>query len=487
VLLQNIGGTGVDQPIRVVCDIRDRANAALRQAKYVATVQVPPQRIEDGILRLEVVTARIVEMRVRGDPGPYERVLQSSIEALKRLDPLNEGEAERLLLLAGDTPGLDVQLSLRPSGTKAGDVIGEMTVKYQRLSVIANVQNYNSRQLGRETAYVRAEYRGITGAADSAFIGLSSTFQPREQKIVQGGYRIGVGGAGTTIGAQVTFALSKPDLGLLLLRTNSLIATLDVTHPLLRSVNANVTLSGGFEFAKQRTVVQSAAGDTPLNLDRISTLFLRASGDWRQLTQTGDDALRFAGFLELRKGIDIFDATKTALAVSGFTPSRFEGSATATVIRGAFETKIGVGPIFDLAGTLRGQWSNRPLLNFDEFSVGNLTVVRGYDPGANSGDRAIGGSIEARAKVVRSRTVRAELFGFYDAARIWNLDSNSTENNRLLRSVGGGVRLTLPGALLLEATYAHPLSLALSFDKAPPPDRVLLSLTAQLVPFGGNR
>ncbi len=487
-LLQSIGGVGANQPIRVVCDIRDRANEALRQAKYVATVQVPAQRIEDGTLRLEVVTARIVEMRVRGDPGPYERVIQENIDALKRLDPLNEAEAERLLLLVGDTPGLDVLLSLRPAGTTPGDVIGEMTVDYKRLSVIANAQNYNSRQLGRETGYVRAEYRGITGAADSAFLGLSSTFQFDEQKIVQVGYQIGINGAGTTIGTRLTYAISRPDLDQLRLQTKSVIATFELSHPLVRSVNANFGITSGIEYSQQRTVVQSNTGNTPLNLDRVTTLFLRAAGDWRALTPTGEDKVRVGGFFELRQGIAAFGATKTGVVTpDGFTPSRFEGSATPTIVRGAIDTKFGLGPIFDLAGSVRGQWSNRALLNFDEFAVGNLTIGRGYDPGSNSGDRAIGASIELRAKVLRSPKLRVELFGFYDAARIWNIDSNSTENNRVLRSYGGGFRLTLPGSALLEVTYARPQDKALSFDKAPPSDRVLVSLTMQLVPFGGAR
>ena len=487
-LLQNVGGIGRDQSIRVVCDIRDRANEALRRAKYVATVQVPAQQIEKGTLRLEVVTARIVEMRVRGDPGPYERVIQENIEALKRLDPLNEADAERLLLLAGDTPGLAVQLSLRPAGTTPGDVTGEMTVNYSRLSVIANSQNYNSHQLGRETGYIRAEYHGITGAADSAFLGLSSTFQVDKQKIIQGGYQLGIDGAGTTIGARLTYAISQPDLAQLRLQTKSIIATFEVSHPLVRSVNANFGLTGGIEYSQQRTVVQTNTGNTPLNLDRVTTLFLRAAGDWRAFSTTGEDAIRVAGFLELRQGISVFGATQTGVVTpDGFTPSRFEGSATPTIIRGALDTKFGLGSIFDLAGTLRGQWSNRPLLNFDEFAVGNLTIGRGYDPGANSGDRAIGGTIELRAKVLRSPKARVEMFGFYDAVRIWNLDSNSTENNRALRSYGGGMRLTLPGIALLEVTYAHPQDKALSFDKAPPPDRLLVSLTMQLVPFGGAR
>jgi hemolysin activation/secretion protein len=487
-LLQGTGGTGTDQPIKVVCEIRDRANAALRRAKYVAAVQVPAQRIDDGILRLEVITARIVEMRVRGDPGPYEKLLQGRIEALKRLNPLNEAAAEQLLLMAGDVPGLDVQLALRPTGDVPGDVIGDMTVSYRRFSLIANAQNYNSRQLGRETGYVRAEIYGLTGAADLTYFGISTTADFKEQGIVQAGHVMGLDDTGTSFGARATYAISKPDIEKLDLRTKSFIASLELARPVYRSVRANGGVIGGLEFASQRTTVGSTQGRVPLNLDRVTTLFVRATGDVRELKQNGDELFRTLATVELRKGIDVFGATKTGKTTSdGFVPSRFEGSATANVVRGQVETKIGVGPVFDLAGVARGQWSNKPLLNFDEFSVGNLTIGRGYDPGSNSGDRAVGASVELRAKVVRSPHVTIEAFGFYDAVRIWNLDRNSTENGRSLRSYGGGARMVLPGAMLLEVTYAHPKDRALSFDKVPPPDRVLVSLTMQLVPFGGRR
>ena len=41
---------GTEQPISVVCDIRDRAATILRQAGYIASVEVPEQRIGDGVL-----------------------------------------------------------------------------------------------------------------------------------------------------------------------------------------------------------------------------------------------------------------------------------------------------------------------------------------------------------------------------------------------------------------------------------------------------
>jgi hemolysin activation/secretion protein len=489
-LLQGLGGAGADQPIKVVCDIRDKANAALRASRYVASVQIPPQKIDDGVLKLEVVTARIVEMRVRGDAGPYEKLLAGRIELLKKLDPLNEAQAEELLLLAGDVPGLDVQLSLRPAASAPGDVIGEMTVVYRRFSMIGNIQNYNSKQLGRETAYVRGEYYGLTGSADMTYLGLSATVDFKEQKIAQFGHVMGVGSHGASVAARFTFALSDPSVQNLDLRTRSIITSLEYSRPLVRSLTKNAAVTTGFEFAEQRTKVGTGAGKTPLNRDRISTLFARIGGDMRALRQDGQEKSRLSGMLELRQGLNVLGSTgKGAVTASGYSPSRFDGSARATIVRAQVDTVYGLGKIFDLATSLRGQWSNKALLNFDEFSVGNLTLGRGFDPGANGGDRAVGTSIELRAKLLRQGNTKGEVFGFFDGVRLWNKDPASTERNRVLRSYGAGARIALPGQLLLEVTYAHAKDRALLIPQQPKPpkDRILFSLTAQLVPFGGRR
>lgn len=483
-LMAGIGGTGAGQQIKVVCDIRDRANDALRRAKYVATTQVPPQRIENGVLRLEVITARIVEMRVRGNPGPYESALQSRIEDLKAIDPLNEAEAERLLLLAGDVPGLDVQLSLRPAGGTPGDVIGELTVDYRPFGIIGNVQNYNSRELGRETVYVRGEFYGLTGMADITYAGFSSTFDFDEQLIGQLGHIMTINNAGTTVGLRATYAISRPDIDTIDLKTDSIIAGLDISHPLIRTVKTNAGMTGGFEWSQQKT---RQVGGAPLFTDRISALFLRFSGNTRELRQDGSELIQASGSLEFRKGLGILGATKAGVAEpNGARPSRFDGSARAAIIRGQIATKFGVTPWLDLSADLRGQWADKPLLNFDEFSIGNLTVGRGYDPGSNSGDRAVSGSFELRVKPIRTPDYNVEVFGFYDKVHLWNRGQDPTERNRILRSYGAGARVILPGRAVLEVTYAHPQDKALQFDDRRPPDRVLFSLTTQLVPFGGR-
>jgi hemolysin activation/secretion protein len=470
--------------VAIVCELRDRANEALRRAGYVASVQIPPQTVETEDLRLEVVLARVVEVRVRGDAAPYRDTLAARIDQLKALSPLNERDAERILLIAGDIPGLDVQLSLSPAGTAPGDVIGELTVIYRPYTVIANLHNLGSKQLGRETAYVGVDFYGLTGASDVTYLGASSTSDFEEQRVLLVGHELGLGSVGTTLGANLIYAWSRPDLGLLDLRSESLVARAELSSPLVRSRRETFNFTLGVELIEQRIRIHSDAGSTPLNRDKLRVGFIRADAGYREPLLNGENAYSLAGTFELRKGFDIFDATQRGkVSPLGFAPSRIAGDAAAFVVRGELEGVVGLGSIFSLAAEARGQWADKPLLNFEEFSLGNLTIGRGYDPGANSADRAVGARAELRAKVYNVAPYRAELFGFYDSVWIWNLDPNSTETDRRLGSWGGGLRATFAPYAFLEAMYARPEHRPLlipSIRRAP--DRFLVSLTLQFDP-----
>jgi len=483
-LLGDIRPPAGEQSVSQVCSIRDRANAALRSAGYIASVQIPPQSITAGELVLQVVTARIVEIHVHGDAGSHAQVLLARIEKLKKLDPLNQHDAERILLLASDIPGVDVQLSLRPAGTQPGDLIGNLTIVDRRFAILANVQDYGSQQLGRWTAYARAETYGVLTPDDIVYAGVSSTIQTREQKIAQAGYTTGIGNDGITLGGRFTYAWSRPDLGLLDIRSRSLIGGIDLLAPVIRSVNSNLYLGTGAEIIEQRTRVYGDGDSIGLNRDKLRVLYARASGNLRTLYPDGEEFFSLSGAFEVRKGLGILDATKRGVQSSdGYTPSRFEGDPEALVLRANLDATMSRRPFSFYTG-VRGQWANHPLLNFEEFSVGNLSMGRGYDPGSNSADRAVGLTNELRFDLGLFRKLPIQLFAFNDMVWIWNLDQGTTETDRHLRSYGGGARVTLPSHLVLELTYAHPRDRALAFDKSPPPDRFLMSLTVQLSQAG---
>ncbi|QNE32472.1 ShlB/FhaC/HecB family hemolysin secretion/activation protein [Sphingomonas sp. NBWT7] len=468
-----------DQPVAVVCEIRDQANAALRRKGWIASVQIPAQEIADGVLRLEVVTARLVEVRVRGDAGRYEPLLRRRLAKLQAMDPLNEREAERLLLLAGDVPGLDVALSLRASGGAQGDVIGDLTVSSRRFALFANAQNYNSRLLGRETLYARGEIYGLTGLADITYLGVSTTADFQEQIILQGGHIFELDNNGTTLGSRVTYAWSRPDLGPLDLRTNTLIAGFDLTRPLVRSIRSNARVRGGFDFVDQ--IARVGTGDTAVTLtrDRLRVAFVGLDADHQLVDANGNVFFSIAASAELRKGLSIFNASERGFA-SGELTSRLDGNPRAVVFRGTVDASLRLGPVFSIAALGQAQWANDPLLNYEEFALGSLTVGRGYDPGSNSADRAVGGRFELRADPPISSRLGTQVYGFYDRLHLRNLDRATVEGPRTFDSVGGGLRLSLPGSVVLDVAYAKPLDKALLLDERRPPGRVLVSLTLQL-------
>ncbi len=472
-----------EQPISNVCAIRDAANAALRASGYVASVQIPPQEITTGELKLAVVMARITEVRIHGEAGRYRDVLAARIAQIRALDPINERDAERILLLVGDVPGLDVRLSLRPAGTAPGDVIGDVVVATQNFAIIGNIQNYGSRQIGRGTAYLRGETYSVLTAGDIVYLGASSTIDFDEQQVVQGGYIFPIGNQGLTLGVRSTYAWSRPDLGLLDLRSRSFIGGLDVTLPVVRTVRRNLSVTGGAEVIEQRTRVFGDGDSSPLNRDRLRIGFVRLDGNLRGRRPDGLDAFALGASAEVRQGYGILNATRLgAVSAGGYTPSRFEGDPKATVVRADLDLLLRANRVLSVVTNIRAQYTDRPLLNFEEFAIGNLTVGRGYDPGANTGDRAAGIHTEARADLFQTSPVPLQFYGFADTVWLTNLDSFSTETDRKLRSVGGGLRVSLPGKMLMDIGYAHSLDRALSFDRRRPTDRVLLSVTAQLTP-----
>ncbi len=473
------------QPLPELCRLRDEAAARLSARGYIVGVTIPPQELTGGEARLMVIPARLVDVRITGNQGRRTAAILARIEQLKAMPVLNTRRVESILVAANDVPGTQVTMALRNAGTAPGEVIGELNIVSTPFSVLANVQNSGSRSIGRESGSLRAELFGLTGMSDRTFIGLSSTFDTDEQQTVQAGHYFGLD-SGLTLGARFSYAWSRPDIGALDLRSRSLIGGVDLSQPLHRSVRGNADLGGGFEIIEQRIKFYpgGVTDGLPLTRDKLRVAYLRLSGSKRAPQFNGPDAWGVSGSIELRQGFDIFDATQSGIITpQGYAPSRFEGSATATVVRGGVGAFVSLGRLFSVSTTVQGQWASGPLLSFEEFSVGNLTIGRGYDPGVTAGDKAIGVRVEPRMQLPIQSRFGIQAFGFYDAVRIWNEDVFTTERDRQLQSWGGGMRATLPGLMSIEAVYARPDDPELNVPGARrASDRLLLSLTAQFAP-----
>ncbi len=481
---------GTKQPIAIICEIRDAAATILRDKGYLAAVQVPVQTIENGAIKFEVLYARITAVRIRGEAGRSEKTIAGFLSKLSEDEIFDRNRAERYLLLARDLPGYDVRLTLRPAGTGVGELIGDVTVLKRPFEVDLNVQNLAAEDTGSFGGQLRAQFFGLTGLGDRTTISFYSTADFQEQQILQVGHSFFLGSEGLRLSGNFTYAWTEPNLGALNggpeLTARTLLASGEASYPLRRSQGSNITLAGGFDF-----VDQEVDFIVPLSRDELRVAWLRISGNAIDLKTPRNPKWRAGGSLEIRRGLDILGASTgcNPFCPIGMTaPSRLDGDPTATVIRTSGSFEYAPTTDFSLFLQPRAQLAFDPLFSFEEFSGGNFTIGRGYEPGVIIGDDGAGFQFEVRGPRISPSQIKNytfQPFGFFDAAWVWNDDRPSDFDPQRLFSVGGGIRSTLSDRARLDMTLAVPLRRA-GFQTERGDVRFLISLTTRLLPWGAR-
>ena len=490
---------GREMPISVLCDIRSRATQILTDAGYLAAVEIPEQRLVDGSAQLNVILGRLVALRVRGDAGPSEALLANYLERLVGQPVFNVKDAERYLLLADDIPGIDVRLALRPaSDGEPGDLVGEVAVLRRSPTLDLNIQNYGSKALGRFGGLLRAEIYDLTGLGDRTTIAAYSSLDFEEQQTLQIGHDFLVGSDGLNIGGQLTLGWTNPGLGIpnVDVESETIFGTVYASYPFLRTQRASLYGTMGLDVVNQNVDLN----DLNLSRDRVRTLFGRLGYVFTDVDSLArrdgytpfEPRIRVAGGLELRHGLDIFgtnDDCRTAPAAciaAGVAPSRIEQDPTPFVARAELSAEYRPVPLWTIAFDLEAQYTDDPLPSFEEFAAGNYSIGRGYDPGALTGDKGFGASVELRyGSLVPSGpdSFAPQPYVFVDYAYVENEDpSQQALNPDSLVSVGGGVRVTHGSGVQGDLAVAVPLKRT---DRQTTRNdvRILFSITSRLLPW----
>ena len=483
---------GQELPISAVCDIRDHAATILRGQGYLAAVRVPAQTIGDGVVKLDILSARMARIEVRGDAGSNEKLLQRYLSRLDDQPVFNIVDAERYLLLARDIPGMDARLTLRP-GAVPGEVVGEVTVARTPFSFDFNAQNFGSRDVGRWGGIARARFAGLTGMGDLTTVSFYSTPDLDEQKVVQIGHEFRVGGEGLRFGANYTYAWTRPDIPGLPVKSNTQIVSLFGAYPLVLTQARRVTIGGGLDIIDQDISLTGV----PINRDRLRVLNLRTDASWidpasiagRGGYSPSEPRWSLATSFEARKGVDFLGASDdcgpggAACFLPGAVPlTRVEGQPDAFLIRTNALAEWRPTKLFTLSAAPRAQWASDPLLAYEEFSGGNFTVGRGFDPGTVIGDSGVSVALEARYGSfvpANTKSFAFQPFVFFDAAWVWNEDvAFDGLDPQKLYSAGGGIRVAYGDFARLDVTMAVPLNRGGFLAERPDP-RLLVSFTTQ--------
>ena len=480
---------GSSRDLGVVCEARDRVAALFARKGYRLTrVDVPPQRIEGGALKLQATEGYVSDINADGlaGLGPSAALARSYFTPLLGEHPLRWSDLERAVLLARDIPGAEIGVRLHGGAPGAVELVATSRPR-RRFDLSLGVQHLGNDELGATALYGRLDANSFTRFADRTSIVLFGS-TTGDQKVVEGIESLALGHSGLRLQGEVDYARTDPQgaLAPLKIEGDFLDASAKLDYPMIRTQALSLFTSLRFDYINQKNDLGILRGITPgepiLFKDRLRLLSVGADLRWRP-EQTPQLDAELSGALV--QGIGGLGGSQRGEP----TLSRLQGDPKATVLRadgsvrwvfnGRQAFQRSGGPWVELRGS--AQWTNHPLTAYEEFQIGNYTIGRGYSPGAASGDRAIGGQLEAGWRFAYATAPGKDLqpgwlepYGFVDAARLSNLDVGGYSTT--IASVGGGVRALLPWRLQLDVAYADPLERPFP-GAANPKGRLLLTLS----------
>ncbi|NBC33246.1 MAG: hypothetical protein GVY13_11275 [Alphaproteobacteria bacterium] len=442
---------GEEIGLDVLYDIAAAIEAQYRRDGYFLTRAIlPPQTVEDGVFRVQVIEGYVGDIVVEGTPGRSADLIRRMLAPITQARPLTLAVLERRMLLVNDVPGIAASGLLRPSDGETGAAVLDVTVEEERLEGFAVLGNTaRSEFTGPWGATLGGAVNGLAGLGDR-LLGIASVGASDGrlgEAVGQINYETRIGSDGAWARGLLSYGASEPGFTLddFDLETDTLFAQVAVGYPLIRSRRTNLMLEGGFDFVVEDT---DGLGED-FSRDRLRVVHVTATAEhidgWRGANLAS---------LSLRQGLPLLDASDTGDPDN----SRLDATGRFTLVRGRASRLQGLAYGFTAYVELAGQYSADNLLPFEQFSVGGREFGRGYDPSELNGDHGVGVTVEMQYNGSRDGDFfeNYQAFAFYDFGQVWVNDDG--RSGLSLASTGLGIRTNVTDWLDAELTVAKPLT-----------------------------
>ena len=469
--------------LKDVCRIRDSATRILFHMGVLARVDVPPQKIADGTLTLSITQAVITSVEVQGGPGPIVSRIQAMMTPYQgRLFDMRR--FYRDLALANALPGVSVSPLLRVNPNVQGGMDLILTVRRRPVSALAFAQNTGSPATGRDTVLTRIDLNSFTPFGEQNTLVLQDTPATHRQQVIQWTGEARPLPGGWVVRGSASWGRSRPGgaISPLSIVSDSFVASGAVSYPLIRTRLRDVALTAGMEWVDQHTNLFKSE---VFSKDHLRIVYLAADvrQDWAAMGPIPAGSLTVNG--QARQGLLGLGASSRTSSLA----SREGGAPDALDFRESGQINLFWTPQVRSLVSLTAQQSGDPVMSYESLSAGALSVGRGYDPSAISGDTGVMGAAELHLGPVRlaqpfpvlrplTREGTFEGLVFFDSASVKRLGPYGAPSSEAsLKSIGAGVSVQLGPRLRADVTYAKPLE-SLSKAGPTPASRWLVRLVA---------
>jgi hemolysin activation/secretion protein len=397
------------------------ARTALEEAYHshgfgTVFVDIPPQSVDEGIVRLRVTEGRLRQTSISGARYFSERQILADMPAAaagtvpnlpqlqQQLAAVNAQTTDRSVvpvLKAGPTPGtVDLALKVADELPLHGSIElnNQFAADTKPLRAIVGLSYSN---LFGELDNLAAQYQvAPQDASEVTVYALSYTFRPLANGLRASAYFIESDSDIAAIGTIGVLGKGK-------------IGGTKFSFPLESAAGSTQSLTLGVDYKDFSQVVNLSGGtplDTPVSYTIVSAAYL---GTWTgSVTQVLFSASANFGPRGLPNDI------------SDFANARFKGNPNFFYLRfdGSYNLKLPLS--FRLLLRAAGQLAAEPLVNNEDYSIAGADGVRGYVEAEELGDRAIKSTFQLYSPplIVRKFNIGSG-FAFFDAARADIIDS----------------------------------------------------------------
>ena len=437
---------------------------------HLSRAIVPPQDIQSGQLRIQVIEGWITELALKGD-GAEQFGVRPMLEAVLTERPSRLATLERQLLLINGRPGVQIEdTAIEEIGTASGHFRLILSLKTWHVFMSFGVDNLGSSSVGPWQSYGTAAINSYLAPGDSLVLNLSTTpGDPRQLAFGRLSYEVPVGTDGARIGASGYYSEVWPGDYRHLFSDNIKTESFEIRGSIvpLQSQKSSLTLTAaaGFTNATENDVFG------PIYADRIRTASL--TSDYRLQDDFGGTNYLTVNY---RQGLDILGASHR----DDDYLSRNGASGKFSALNFWFTRYQTLSDAWSLKIASAGQTASGPLFTSQQFYLGGIAFGRGYGSAEISGDNGLAGSVELRFDQRTSFQYLSgyQIYGFVDSGVAWN-SGYRLSDGLSLTSAGGGVRFFLVDGLQADIGAAAPLTYRAP-DNPTRGARVLFSLTSAL-------
>ena len=387
-----------------------------RDKGYLAQATLSPQVLQDGVVRIEVLEAKLgsVIIEPAKEASRFNTNFASSyVTTINQSgEPVNIDRISRSLTILNEAPGVSA-VSVLEAGENQGETNLRVTLTDTNwLMGRAEINNYGSRTTGQWQTSASASLNNISGYGDQAFL---SGIYAQGSQYTQGSYNLPVGARGLRTNLSGSY-LKYKNIGDFALNGSEGTATVlsaELSYPWLREQTTNLNVTARLD--NKAYLNNNLATGIVVSQYTINNFTLGLSGN------------RFDGFLGGAVTAASLGLVLGRLSVSGRTPSNYGtfvdalgntssylpanfGKLTFNLRR---EQTLRRDKLF-LSMNVSGQVANANLNSAEQFYLGGPYGVRAYPVSQGGGSQGAMLNVELQQKLPYETTG----FVFFDAGTV---------------------------------------------------------------------